>query len=283
MGFSAEKDRDRHFHDKHDKDAPRQKCHYNCSYSSPRESNVKQHMEKAHGYIYVRTKTVQKSKSPATPAKSTTRGNVAPRRPRQDRQTSSSQPPPSVTSSVQNTPVVMDSKYPSSDSTPSPLFDIDTLSPETLREEPSPALESVQSFFPPLPKSPNSLAVISPRFINQTLDAQHQMADTFEPSPHHSLFTDPPGALEAMRMQQNSGDEVPSYPHMNVMHWGFGPIAKTDPPLGGESPDSDFADNFLRDAPDSIMNQLGASAPFDPELPVVTNSVYDESRDMFLG
>ncbi|KAA8914971.1 hypothetical protein FN846DRAFT_1018038 [Sphaerosporella brunnea] len=52
-GFSAEKDRDRHFTDKHDKNTPKKMCNWNCGYSSPRESNVKQHMEKAHGYNYV--------------------------------------------------------------------------------------------------------------------------------------------------------------------------------------------------------------------------------------
>ena len=165
----------------------------------------------------------------------------------------------------------MSSGYPYSHSFP--IFDIDTLSPETLREVPSPAMESVRTFFPPLPESSYSLAVNPLEFIEQAPDAQHQMTDTFEHSPNHSLLTDPPGALEAMRMQQNSGGEVSSYPHMRVMHWSFSSVAQAGPPLRGESPDS-----FLRDAPSSIFNRF-VPATFDPELPAVRNSFSDKEDE----
>ena len=56
-GFPNEKERDRHWFDKHSSSPPGFKCEYSpCSYSSRRESNCKQHMEKAHGYIYKRAK-----------------------------------------------------------------------------------------------------------------------------------------------------------------------------------------------------------------------------------
>ena len=54
-GFPNEKDRDRHINDKHSQNAPQFICHYLCGYSSRRESNCKQHMEKAHGYTYTRS------------------------------------------------------------------------------------------------------------------------------------------------------------------------------------------------------------------------------------
>ncbi|KAL2291422.1 hypothetical protein FJTKL_12826 [Diaporthe vaccinii] len=56
-GWPTEKEMDRHFSDKHSIDPPRYKCLFPpCPYKSKRESNCKQHMEKAHGWRYVRTK-----------------------------------------------------------------------------------------------------------------------------------------------------------------------------------------------------------------------------------
>lgn len=57
-GWPTEKEMDRHINDKHS-DAPEMySCIYTpCPYKSKRESNCKQHMEKAHGWTYVRTKT----------------------------------------------------------------------------------------------------------------------------------------------------------------------------------------------------------------------------------
>jgi len=49
---------DRHVNDKHSDKPAMFECHYKpCPYKSKRESNCKQHMEKAHGWTYVRTKT----------------------------------------------------------------------------------------------------------------------------------------------------------------------------------------------------------------------------------
>ncbi|KAK2593114.1 copper-binding transcription factor [Conoideocrella luteorostrata] len=58
FGWPTEKEMDRHVNDKHS-DAPSMyECLYKpCPYKSKRESNCKQHMEKAHGWTYVRTKT----------------------------------------------------------------------------------------------------------------------------------------------------------------------------------------------------------------------------------
>ncbi|KAK0633540.1 hypothetical protein B0T14DRAFT_507174 [Immersiella caudata] len=57
-GWPTEKEMDRHHNDKHSSAPPMYECHYKpCPYKSKRESNCKQHMEKAHGWTYVRTKT----------------------------------------------------------------------------------------------------------------------------------------------------------------------------------------------------------------------------------
>ena len=81
-GWPTEKEMDRHINDKHSVAPSLFKCRFSgCSYSSKRESNCKQHMEKAHGWTYVRSKSNGRRKggqqqvntdvSPAAPALST--------------------------------------------------------------------------------------------------------------------------------------------------------------------------------------------------------------------
>jgi hypothetical protein len=67
FGWPTEKEMDRHINDKHS-DAPAMyQCLFeNCPYKSKRESNCKQHMEKAHGWTYVRTKTNKKAQAKST-------------------------------------------------------------------------------------------------------------------------------------------------------------------------------------------------------------------------
>ncbi|KAF7562226.1 hypothetical protein G7046_g1919 [Stylonectria norvegica] len=57
-GWPTEKEMDRHCNDKHSDRPAMYKCLFEpCPYKSKRESNCKQHMEKAHDWHYVRTKT----------------------------------------------------------------------------------------------------------------------------------------------------------------------------------------------------------------------------------
>lgn len=64
-GWPTEKERDRHVNDKHSSQPTLYKCLYSpCPYGSKRESNCKQHMEKAHGWGYVRSKTTKSQKAP---------------------------------------------------------------------------------------------------------------------------------------------------------------------------------------------------------------------------
>lgn len=74
-GWPTEKERDRHVNDKHSSTPSMFKCQYHpCPYESKRESNCKQHMEKAHGWAYIRSKNNGKNgkrassiKTPPTP------------------------------------------------------------------------------------------------------------------------------------------------------------------------------------------------------------------------
>lgn len=63
-GWPTEKEMDRHINDKHSSAPPMYECRFKpCPYKSKRESNCKQHMEKAHGWTYVRTKSNKKGGS----------------------------------------------------------------------------------------------------------------------------------------------------------------------------------------------------------------------------
>lgn len=63
-GWPTEKELDRHINDKHSSSPVLYKCHYApCPYKSKRESNCKQHMEKSHGWTYVRSKNNGKNRS----------------------------------------------------------------------------------------------------------------------------------------------------------------------------------------------------------------------------
>lgn len=75
-GWPTEKEMDRHVNDKHSAAPPMFECKFKpCPYKSKRESNCKQHMEKAHGWQYVRTKSNGTSKKgeskPGSSAKAT--------------------------------------------------------------------------------------------------------------------------------------------------------------------------------------------------------------------
>lgn len=71
FGWPTEKEMGRHLNDKHS-DAPAMyECMFKpCPYKSKRESNCKQHMEKAHGWTYVRTKTPANKKVSSMPSSS---------------------------------------------------------------------------------------------------------------------------------------------------------------------------------------------------------------------
>lgn len=75
IGWPTEKERDRHINDKHSKSPSVYYCLFKpCPYQSKRESNCKQHMEKTHGWAYVRSKNngkgLPKTSTQATPQSS---------------------------------------------------------------------------------------------------------------------------------------------------------------------------------------------------------------------
>ncbi|KAI0159484.1 hypothetical protein BJ166DRAFT_564537 [Pestalotiopsis sp. NC0098] len=114
-GWPTEKEMDRHVNDKHSSAPAMYECLYKpCPYKSKRESNCKQHMEKAHGWQYVRTKTNGK-------------GGAA-----------------KASSSVQPTPVIPGMPTPSSENSTSAM---------TPPEEPFPMIDNYPDMFPAYPSS----------------------------------------------------------------------------------------------------------------------------------
>lgn len=72
LGLPTEKELDRHMNDKHEDTPALYTCEYDgCGFKSKRESNLKQHKEKKHGWTYIRQKGTHKG-SAMTPAQSVT-------------------------------------------------------------------------------------------------------------------------------------------------------------------------------------------------------------------
>ena len=280
-GFSAEKDRDRHYQDKHDKSTPMKVCNYNCGYSSRRESNVKQHMEKAHGYEYKRTRSVRGKARQMSGGRGSQISplRTGPPRARMASQTSTppqptvvAPPPQPATSSAYATPMI---GVIGGSNGASPPYGPDDLSPETMQEC-TPEMATLNAF-PPLvvPRHASPPMGISPAYIQSP-----GTDETFETNPF--LFRNPAVAVEAINATHSD------VPECTYSRWGprtscdyfIHANANRDAPLGGEdlSPGSDFADTFLRDAPPHIWD-VSATPAIDPGLPVVPNDRYDPSRD----
>lgn len=99
-GWPTEKEMDRHHNDKHSSAPAMYECLYKpCPYKSKRESNCKQHMEKAHGWTYVRTKTNGKKDMPFQ-----SEGSIQPTPPLGNMSTPSTTPAYSVPTPPQDNP-----------------------------------------------------------------------------------------------------------------------------------------------------------------------------------
>ncbi|KAF3481958.1 zinc finger transcription factor [Arthroderma uncinatum] len=78
LGWPTEKERDRHMNDKHSKSPKKFKCLYpGCPYDTKRQSNCKQHMEKLHGYTYVRSKNNGKTANQTSPQSTPMTTNIS--------------------------------------------------------------------------------------------------------------------------------------------------------------------------------------------------------------
>lgn len=78
FGWPTEKELERHHNDKHSTAPKVYSCWYQpCNYTSKRESNCKQHMEKTHGWQYIRSRAVNRDDgSTSNPAELTPHGDT---------------------------------------------------------------------------------------------------------------------------------------------------------------------------------------------------------------
>jgi len=68
LGWPTEKELERHYNDKHEAQPQIFTCSFQpCQYTSKRESNLKQHMEKTHGWNYVRSRASRLYKDDGRP------------------------------------------------------------------------------------------------------------------------------------------------------------------------------------------------------------------------
>ena len=126
-GWPTEKERDRHVNDKHSAAPPMHKCHFDCSYASKRESNLKQHMEKAHGWKYIRSKSNGKKKASSS-ASGSGSNSITPQTP-----LTPSIPTPSSAMPSISTPISQFNPSPATNAIPD--FDFNTM-PYTPAQQP---------------------------------------------------------------------------------------------------------------------------------------------------
>lgn len=240
-GWPTEKEMDRHINDKHSDSPAMFKCMWsNCAYKSKRESNCKQHMEKAHGWNYVRTKTNGKKSAqtpqtaqPAQPAQAPS--SLQPTPPLASLSTPSTTPAYSVpTPPQESTPQFMGNDFPlyQSDSDWMNTFGIqpDNLEMDLVLENPSPASTgSLEQFAPyqngsafilndnedlyaahvQVPALPDPMAMYNPQLNQKMIPQQMPMFEAQAcPPPAVAPHFSPVGQQNAMLFTPNSMRDV---------------------------------------------------------------------------
>lgn len=217
VGWPTEKERDRHVNDLHSA-APRlYRCSFEpCAYESKRESNCKQHMEKAHGWLYQRSKTNNRKdvakasagegEAPNLLANASANANV------NGNVTST---PSSVSSSGNSFPpaLIQTPSYASSTS-PSSASSSSMSSPPPLSSSTSISDFGVDLFSPLTLMSPSSSAVPETTFDLPMLNDSEML----DPGPggvvdtNSMLFTSP---MPVDYLHANAGDEASTYNNNN--------------------------------------------------------------------
>lgn len=244
-GWPTEKEMDRHINDKHS-DAPAMfHCLYNgCVYKSKRESNCKQHMEKAHGWTYVRTKTNGKKlpSKPVKPASST----VQPTPPLGTMSTPSTTPAYSVpTPPQESTPQFMGNDFPLYPSDSDWMNDYgiqpDNLEMDLVLENPSPASTGSYEQFAPYQ---NGSAFI---LNDEDLYAAHVQVPTL-PTPEQIAMYNPQLGQKMMPQQMPMFEPAQSLPVSNAAPH-FSPVGQQNAML--------FTPNSLRDVDEGFDDSFG--------------------------
>ncbi|KAK7422608.1 copper-binding transcription factor [Neonectria magnoliae] len=264
-GWPTEKEMDRHINDKHS-DAPAMyECLYKpCPYKSKRESNCKQHMEKAHGWTYVRTKTNGK-KLPGAPASITQQtpplGNV-------------STPSTTPAYSVPTPPQESTAQFLGSDF---PLYPTDSdwistygIQPDSLDsmdlglDNTSPASASSYEQYPPYQ---NSSAFI---LNDEDLYAAHVQVPTQLPTPEQVAMYHPDPKMMAHQMPMFQASQPCPAP-TGAPH--FSPVGQENAML--------FTPNSLRDVDEGFDDSYNGDAGMDFQLFPANNFKANDIQPLF--
>ncbi|KAJ4016631.1 copper-binding transcription factor [Fusarium irregulare] len=264
-GWPTEKEMDRHHNDKHS-DAPAMyECAFKpCPYKSKRESNCKQHMEKAHGWTYVRTKTngkklpsiagsVQQQTPPlgnmSTP--SSTEYNSVPTPPQND-----------VTQFMGNDfPLYpTDSDWMSHNNIPSEAMHLDLTLDST-----SPA--SASSYEQYAPYQNGSAFILD----NEDLYAAHMQLPTQLPTPEQLMYSNPKMMQQQLPMYQQVPQQVP----VQAAPSQFSPTGQETAML--------FTPNSLRDVDEGFDDSFGGDGMDFPLFPSGDNMVKTNDYPSLFG
>ncbi|KAH7171038.1 hypothetical protein EDB81DRAFT_909743 [Dactylonectria macrodidyma] len=264
-GWPTEKEMDRHINDKHS-DAPAMyECLYKpCPYKSKRESNCKQHMEKAHGWTYVRTKTNGK-KLPGQAASTTQQtpplGNVS---------TPSTTPAYSVPTPPQENSATFIGDFPLYP-TESDWISTYGIQPDTLDamdlvlENPSPA--SVNSYDQYAPYQNSSAFILN----DEDLYAAHVQLPTQLPTPEQVAMYNPNPKMMAQQQVPMFQAPQPCPPTAGAPH--FSPVGQENAML--------FTPNSLRDVDEGFDESYNGDGGMDFQLFPTNNFKANDVQPLF--
>ncbi|KAH7163152.1 hypothetical protein B0J13DRAFT_30843 [Dactylonectria estremocensis] len=264
-GWPTEKEMDRHINDKHS-DAPAMyECLYKpCPYKSKRESNCKQHMEKAHGWTYVRTKTNGK-KLPGQAASTTQQtpplGNVS---------TPSTTPAYSVPTPPQENSATFIGDFPLYP-TESDWISTYGIQPDTLDamdlvlENPSPA--SVNSYDQYAPYQNSSAFILN----DEDLYAAHVQLPTQLPTPEQVAMYNPNPKMMAQQQMPMFQAPQPCPPPAGAPH--FSPVGQENAML--------FTPNSLRDVDEGFDESYNGDGGMDFQLFPTNNFKASDVQPLF--
>lgn len=268
-GWPTEKEMDRHINDKHSEAPAMYECLYKpCPYKSKRESNCKQHMEKAHGWTYVRTKTNGKkmstSKSNSTAQPTPPLGNVS---------TPSTTPAYSVpTPPQESTPQFMGNDF--------PLYPTDSdwistygIQPETLEmdlslENHSPVSTGSYDQFAPAPYQNGSAFILN----DEDLYAATVQLPAQLPTPEQLVMYDH-NTNQKMIPQQVPMFQAPQPCPAPTAAPHFSPVGQENAML--------FTPNSLRDVDEGFDDSFSGDGMDFPLFPANNNYKVNDAQPLF--
>lgn len=269
FGWPTEKEMGRHLNDKHS-DAPAMyECMFKpCPYKSKRESNCKQHMEKAHGWTYVRTKTPANKKVPSLPGSSIQQ----PTPPLGNASTPSTTPAYSVPTPPQDTfiPVATTDfpTYAPHDDWAAQINMNQEWDPDLIMENPSPSSAASYEALPPYQNG--SAFILNDEDIYAATAQIPQMPTPEQMASMYNTKMMP----QQQQLPMHQAYQLPNCPPVQANAPHFSPSAQQNAML--------YTPNSLREVDESFEEGLANGDGLDFTLfPATMNMKADPSQSMF--